>query len=193
MTSTSPSSDSSNSSSPMKTPHSPARTASPAFVSRSEWLPDRPETLVVCCSDGRWHAPISEFVDSEVSERADLYAVPGGPAAFDAWNSSFEEARVFESAMRLFVEHHDLRTLWLIRHEGCAYYKVKHAGLDAAALIARQIADLRRAARISRERYPKLAVRAILATLKERRAVFTLVDTADAHDDGAFGPSTKLS
>lgn len=147
----------------------------------------------MCCSDGRWHAPILEFVDHEVSERADLYAVPGGPAAFDAWNSSFEEARVFESAMRLFVEHHDLRTLWLIQHEGCSYYRVKHPGLDAPALLARQIADLRRAAAVSRERHPRLGVRAILATLKDRRAHFTLVDTSAPGHAGSFGPETKLA
>jgi hypothetical protein len=74
------------------------------------WTPQRPETLVVCCSDGRWHAPIVEFVDHEVSDRADLYAVPGGPAAFDPWNSSFEETRVLQRAFQLFEEHHALFT-----------------------------------------------------------------------------------
>lgn len=149
----------------------------PAYVAKSTWSPDRPETLVVCCSDGRWHAPIHEFVEHAVSERADLFAVPGGPAVFDPWNSSFDDARVFDSAMRLFAEHHDLRSLWLIQHEGCAYYRLKHPDLDTDAIGARQIADLRRAAELSRSKYPKLVVRAFLATLREGRAHFTEVDT----------------
>lgn len=148
-----------------------------AYVSRSRWLPDRPETLVVCCSDGRWHGPIHEFVEHAVSERADLFAVPGGPAVFDPWNSSFDDARVFDAAMRLFAEHHDLQSLWLIQHEGCSYYRLKHPDLDADAIGARQIADLRRAAELSRSRYPKLAVRAFMATVTEGHARFTEVDT----------------
>ena len=149
----------------------------PAFVARSKWSPDRPETLVVCCSDGRWHAPIHEFVEHAVSERADLFAVPGGPAVFDPWNSSFDDCRVFDSAMQLFAEHHDIHSLWLIQHEGCSYYRLKHPQLDAAALAERQIADLRRAAEVSRAKYPGLAVRGFLATLRDGHAWFIEVDT----------------
>jgi len=108
------------------------------------WIPDRPQTLVVCCSDGRWHAQMSEFVRSEVSDRADLYAVPGGPAVLDAWNSSFDEARVFQQSMRLFAEYHEISGIWLIAHEGCAWYKLKHPHLETQAILDRQTADLRR-------------------------------------------------
>jgi len=150
---------------------------SPFYVAKSAWSSDRPETLVVCCSDGRWHAPIHEFVEHEVSERADLFAVPGGPAVFDPWNSSFDDARVFDNAMRLFVEHHDLHSIWLIQHEGCSYYRIKHPELDPAAIAERQIVDLRRAAEVSRAKYPQLGVRAFLATLQNDRAAFLEVDT----------------
>jgi len=138
----------------------------------SGWSSERPETLVVCCSDGRWHAPIMEFVEHEVSKRADMYAVPGGPAAFDPWNSSFDEARVLEQALRMFEEHHDLRTAWLIQHEGCAYYRIKHPHLEPAQVEARQVEDLHRAAEILRARRSHLAVRLILATLQGDHVVF---------------------
>lgn len=167
-------------------------TNKPPYVSRSIWTPDRPETLVVCCSDGRWHAPIVDFVDHEVSDRADLFAVPGGPAALDPWNSSFDEARVFDSALRLFEEHHDLRHVWLIQHEGCSYYRVKHPGQSSSAVKERQIADLRRGAEILAARSPKLAVRAIFATLEGANAVFTTIDTSPASGALPHTTSTQL-
>jgi hypothetical protein len=72
-----------------------------SYRARQAWSEDRPETLVVCCSDGRVHAQITEYVRHAVSERPDLFAVPGGPACIDPWTSSFDEARVFEQSMRL--------------------------------------------------------------------------------------------
>lgn len=136
------------------------------------WSPARPETLVVCCSDGRWHAQMTEFVHSEVSDRADLYAVPGGPAVLDPWNSTFDEARVFEAAMRLFSEYHELSDIWLIAHEGCASYKLRHPHLEAPALRNRQLADLHRGKQILLERHPTYDVRLIFVELDEHGVVF---------------------
>lgn len=127
------------------------------------WSPARPETLVVCCSDGRWHAQVNEFVQAEVSQRADMYVVPGGPAVLDPWNSTFDEARVFEQSMRLFSEYHQLSDIWLIAHEGCAWYKLRHPHLEAPALLKRQLVDLRRGKQILLERYPTYDVRLIFA------------------------------
>lgn len=152
--------------------------AGESYTAHSPWLPTRPETLVVCCSDGRWHAAIGEYVDHFVSEHADLYAVPGGPAAFDPWNSSFEEARVLESALAMFAEYHDLHSAWLIQHEGCAYYRAKHPAQSDEWLIQRQKEDLRRARELLTQRYPYLSVRLVYAGLEEGRVVFTTVDTA---------------
>lgn len=142
------------------------------FRAPTPWSPDRPETLVVCCSDGRWHAQLVEFVHHEVSDRADLYAVPGGPAVLDPWNSTFDEARVFEQSMRLFAEHHDIRHVWLIAHEGCAWYRVRHPHLDAAAVHRRQLEDLRRGKELLLERYRAYDVRLILASHEGDTVVF---------------------
>ena len=149
--------------------------STPHFRARRAFSPERPSTLVVCCSDGRWHAQIEEFVEHEVDERADLLALPGGAAVVDPWNSSFDEARVFESAMRVFVEHHDLRAVWLISHHDCAYYKLRHPELDERGRLARQRADLLRAAALLRERHVHLAARCMHATLHEGAVVFVPV------------------
>lgn len=167
-------------------------TSDGSYLSRAVWLPERPQTLVVCCSDGRWHAPILEFVDHEVSDRADLYAVPGGPAAFDPWNSSFEEARVLYRAFHLFEEHHDLRSVWLIQHAGCAYYRAKYPGQGESEIQDRQIRDLHRAVQCIQARNVKLDVRPILATLRGERAVFTTITPAVRATADVFGHETQL-
>lgn len=162
------------------------------YRSRAVWSPERPETLVVCCSDGRWHAPITEFVDHEVSDRADMYAVPGGPAAFDPWNSSFEESRVLYRAFHLFEERHDLRSVWLIQHAGCAYYRVKHPGQSDAWILDRQVRDLRRAAQCVRGRNSRLEVRALMATLHGSHALFTTIDVEGASEGNPVFTTTQL-
>lgn len=169
-----------------------ANTSPSPYRSRSIWSPERPETLVVCCSDGRWHAPIFEYVDHEVSDRADLYAVPGGPAAFDPWSSSFEEARVLYRAFHLFEEHHDLHAVWLIQHSGCAYYRVKYPGQCEAEVVERQIRDLHRAAQCIRVRNSKLEIRAIMATLVGEQALFTPISLESKSSANALDVSTQL-
>ncbi len=142
------------------------------FQAQSTWSAERPSTLVVCCSDGRWHEQIEEFVEHEVDERADLVAVPGGPAVVDPWNSSFDEARVFDLSMRLFVEFHALAAVWLISHYDCAYYRVRHPELDEQARLVRQRADLLRAASLIKEGYPRLELRCVHANLVGDKVVF---------------------
>jgi hypothetical protein len=107
---------------------------------------------------------MTEFVQAEVSDRADLYAVPGGPAVLDPWNSTFDEARVFDQSMRLFAEHHDLSEVWLIAHESCAWYRVRHLHLDPATIRRRQMEDLRRGREVILERYRSYDVRLIYAS-----------------------------
>jgi hypothetical protein len=147
------------------------------FVAPTPWSPARPETLVVCCSDGRWHEQVEDFVRSEVSERADLYAVPGGPASFNLWGSSFDEAKGAEAALRFLAEHHELESVWLIAHQQCAYYRTKYGQLDEPLMRRRQEEDLARAKGTIQRCYPDLRVRRVYAALEGDRVVFgTLPD-----------------
>jgi hypothetical protein len=142
------------------------------FVARQPWVPTRPETLVVCCSDGRWHAQVEEFIHHEISERADLYAVPGGPAELNLWSSSFDEAKVAEKAFRFLAEHHELEAVWLIAHQDCAYYKTKYGPLDPKYIFKRQREDVRRAAERILSWYPNLRVRSVYASIEAGQVVF---------------------
>ena len=108
--------------------------------------------------------------------RADLYAVPGGPAVLDPWNSSFDEARAFDEGMRLFAKYHDLSGVWLIAHEGCAWYLTKHPHLDPKEIRGRQVADLRRGKALLAERYPMYQIRLIYAAHQEKGVVFDPIE-----------------
>ncbi len=142
------------------------------FLATVPWSPARPDTLVVCCSDGRWHQQVEEFVHKHVSERADVYAVPGGPAIF-WWNSPVDENRVAERHFRFLAEHHDLRAIWLIAHEDCAFYRELHRNAAAAKLKESQIEDLERAREKIAGWFPKLDVRKIYASLNRDCVTFS--------------------
>ena len=135
------------------------------YIATEPWKADRPENLVVCCSDGRWHEQVEDFIRAQVSERADMYVVPGGPAAFDIWNSSFDESQALEKSFRFLVEHHSLSTIWLIAHQDCAYYRAKQRSAGDASLRRRQYTDLDRAEQLILEWYPRLDAQKVYASL----------------------------
>ncbi len=152
-----------------------ARLVGERFVAERPWSDDRPETLVVCCSDGRWHGQVEEFVRGQVSERADMYALPGGPAGFNLWSSSFDEAKVAERAFRFLAEHHELESVWLLAHQDCAYYRARYHPLDEQFVLRRQLEDLARAKDLISQWSPNLLVRRVFVARENGRVVFTTI------------------
>lgn len=148
------------------------------FRAAAPFNAERPDTLVVYCSDGRWRAQIEEFVCAQCSEQADIYAVPGGPAGFNLWGSSHDEAKVSEQAVRFLREHHELQTAWLIAHEGCAYYSSKYGPLEAKYIRQRQLEDLDRARSALLRWHPELEVNTVFAFLDAGRVAFAQLPPA---------------
>ena len=144
------------------------------FVAPSAWSAERPEALVICCSDGRWHRQIEEFIKSQVSERADLMVLPGGPAMLSQWTSSFEEAKTAEGALKFLCDHHNLSSAWLIAHQDCAFYAARYGPLDSAYQLRRQFEDLERAADLVRRLKADLAVHLVFASREADHVVFTI-------------------
>jgi len=159
-------------------PSVPNAAAPAPYTSTRSWSTERPQTLLVCCSDGRYHPHLEEFALKRVSERPDVFALPGGPAAIDPWTSSFDHARVFNESFDLLAASHDLQSIWLVAHEGCSYYRHKHPGLDAAAVTRRQREDLGKARSLLRERRPALAVHLVYARVAGGRVHFDELDAA---------------
>lgn len=116
----------------------------------------------------------------QVSSRADLYAVPGGPAGFNLWSSSIEERAVADKALKFLMEHHQLRAVWLIAHAECAYYKAKFQPLDANYILRRQLHDLSQIAQSIRERYPHVEAHRVYAQRQKRQVVFTRLSESTA-------------
>jgi hypothetical protein len=145
------------------------------FFARTPWNGARPQALALCCSDGRWHPAMVEFLAHKGLDRADLYVVPGGPACYDSWASSPTDAAAFDSAFRLLMEHHDIRSIWLVAHEGCAYYRVRHPLVPAEQIEVVQREDLLNARDLLLRRYPALDVSCVIANLVEGSAKFTPV------------------
>ncbi|MBK7644358.1 MAG: hypothetical protein IPJ19_15160 [Planctomycetes bacterium] len=146
------------------------------FRAQRPWSAKRPSKLVVCCSDGRWHGQIQEFVAKEVDHRSDMFAVPGGPAVIDAMSSSYEESKIFDNGMHLFVQYHNLDSVWLISHHDCAFYRVRYPDLDDTQRLTRQREDLLRAARLVKARYPEFEVKCMHATFHEGMVAFEPVE-----------------
>ena len=149
------------------------------FTAATPWSEQRPGALVVCCSDGRWHAQVEEFIRTFVSDRPDLYVVPGGPAGLSVWSSSFDEAHVAERSFRFLAEQHQLQSVWLIAHAGCAYYRTKYHPHNNEFVIRRQREDVKRASETICRWYPRIAVHQIFARRQGDRVLFTSL-AADA-------------
>lgn len=150
-----------------------ALTSAATYVAATPFSAERPDTLVVYCSDGRWHAQIEEFVCANCSQRADVYAVPGGPAGFNLWGATLNEARVAEQAIRFLREHHQLESAWLFAHEGCAYYRTKYWPLEARFIRQRQLEDLDRARDTILHWCQGLVVRTVYCFIESGRVAFS--------------------
>jgi hypothetical protein len=142
------------------------------FVAPTPWSDQRPRTLVVYCSDGRWHAQVEEFINARDCQRADLYAVPGGAAAFNLWGASFEENRVAEQTLRFLLEHHELEAVWLIAHADCAYYLSRYGSIGPSSTVQRQFEDLERAGQAILRWNGHLLIHKVFASLDAGRVVF---------------------
>jgi hypothetical protein len=82
--------------------------------------------------------------------------------------------------MRLLAEHHALSGVWLIAHEGCAWYLTKHPHLDPKEIRRRQVADLHRGRALFRERFPMYEIRLIYAAHQGNGVVFDPVEPEPA-------------
>lgn len=144
------------------------------FFAPTPWNPDRPRTLVICCSDGRWHAQVEDFLDLKAARRADMCVLPGGPAAFSLWGAGFDESQVLEKNFKFLAKHHDLESVWLIAHAGCAYYSTKYPYRDPGQMIHRQLEDLEHAkVTISRWQHG-LQIHKVFASLETDRVKFKI-------------------
>ena len=116
-----------------------------------QWLPDRPSTLVVACSDGRIQQATDEFLTHDLKvTRYDRFYVPGGAGALAASGRDFVRAQQIRRECRYLVELHAVRQIVLLFHgptidgplaAACADYRRKLPWASVAVLRDRQEQD----------------------------------------------------
>jgi len=116
-----------------------------------EWLPDRPNTLVIACSDGRLQEATDEFLAHHLQvTRYDRFYVPGGAGALAASGRDFLRAQQIRRECRYLVELHGVRRIVLLFHAptmdgplaaACADYRRKLPWASVAELRVRQEQD----------------------------------------------------
>lgn len=116
-----------------------------------KWLPDRPSSLVIACSDGRLQEATDEFLANHLKvTRYDRFYVPGGAGALAASGRDFLRAQQLRRECRYLVELHAVRQIVLLFHgptangplaAACADYRRKLPWASATALRDRQEQD----------------------------------------------------
>jgi hypothetical protein len=116
-----------------------------------QWLPDRPSTLVIACSDGRLQEATDEFLAQELEvTRYDRFYVPGGAGALVASGRDFLRAQQIRRECRYLVDLHAVRHIVMLFHgptadgplaAACADYRRKLPWASVAGLRDRQEQD----------------------------------------------------
>jgi hypothetical protein len=115
------------------------------------WLPDRPSTLVIACSDGRLQEATDDFLGRHLEvTRYDRFYVPGGAGALAPSGRDFLRAQQIRRECRYLIELHGVRHVVLLFHgptmdgppaAACADYRRKLPWASVAELRARQEQD----------------------------------------------------
>ena len=115
------------------------------YVSRTPYRAERIYAAAMYCSDGRIGDQVDEFLHHGMGfPRYDRLVCPGGPVALSGRLLALWDARGVEEQVRFLVKVHDLKTVVLVAHEGCAYY-AHRLGLPAERVESEQRADLHQA------------------------------------------------
>lgn len=116
------------------------------FVSSVPYQSERIYAAAVYCSDGRIGDQVDDFLHHGLSlPRYDRVACPGGPVALSGRFHAAWDTRGVEEQLRFLGQVHDVRTVVLIAHESCAYYRQRMM-IPTERIEREQMDDLHRAA-----------------------------------------------
>lgn len=115
------------------------------------WSADRPNTMVIACSDGRLQEATDHFLSNQLQvTRYDRFYVPGGGGALAASGRDFIRAQQLRRECRYLIELHQVRHVVMLFHgptsEGplaaaCADYRRKLPWASVTQLRSRQEQD----------------------------------------------------
>src|SRR5262249_6339831 len=115
---------------------------------------------------------IDEFLhDSLGFPHYDRVACPGGPVVLADRFQAFWDARGVEEQLRFLTQVHDVRTVVLIAHEGCAYY-ARRLGLMPDRVEQEQRIDLEKATKTVQRIASHVKIQRFLARVAGERIAF---------------------
>ena len=116
-----------------------------------EWSPERPNTLVIACSDGRLQEATDHFLAHHLHvTRYDRFYVPGGGGALSSSGRDFLRAQQLRRECRYLIGLHQVRQVVMLFHgptrdgplaAACADYRRKLPWATVTQLRARQEQD----------------------------------------------------
>jgi hypothetical protein len=128
------------------------------FVSSVPYVGERIFAAAVYCSDGRIGDQVDDFLHHGLGlPRYDRVACPGGPVLLSGRAAGYWDAQGVEHQLRFLGQVHDIRTVVLIAHEGCAYY-LRRLAIAAESVQAEQRDDLQRATMAVSRAVPRASV-----------------------------------
>ena len=119
--------------------------------------------LFIACSDGRVAAPLAALQEQEGEQAADRLLLPGGPLVF---TQAGTERRVALEFVRMQIDVHGLRRIYLVSHQDCQSYEraLGGFGFDQQGLLVR---DLQRVRVLLENAFPEVDVRCYLIPWRE--------------------------
>ncbi len=117
------------------------------------WSAERPHTLVIACSDGRFQEQLDDYLHGDLGIRSyDRLYLPGGPGALTASDLDFSRADRQRWECDFLLKAHEIERVILVFHSGaadgpdeamCADYRRRFPTLTTAQLRAQQETDAR--------------------------------------------------
>lgn len=81
-----------------------------------------------------------------------------------------------KESLGLLVSSHDLKSVWLVAHQGCGFYRKKYGEMGEEELHSRQLRDLKKAREWLQGRQLNLEVHCIYAMVKGDLVLFVEVE-----------------
>jgi carbonic anhydrase len=132
-----------------------------------------PDALAFYCSDGRFTRAVEELLLELGHDRLDTLTMPGAAGLIDPNGSArLADTSAVRRALSFLIEGHAIRSVILIAHQGCGYYKHRFPSETPEAIRARQNADLRNAAAWLKETHPGVRTSLHFAQIEDEHVLF---------------------
>src|SRR5947207_862698 len=95
----------------------PVSSSEPMFPCRNPYRRERPQVLVVACSDGRLQTAVDEYLSSGLGiVQYDRLFLPGGPGALATSGSEYTRSERHQREFQFLIDAHGIRRVVLIFH-----------------------------------------------------------------------------